>query len=124
MPQLEYFLVAESAAVDQFTNRVSIFNVLESVRGQIPSQFQSIAISAWNREAGDEDIDFQVQVRILTPSGNTVGEFPINFRFTNPRQRVFQAVQVNLVEAGEFRFALSINGQHKASHALTVERLQ
>ncbi len=29
MPKLEYFLICESVSVDQDTNRLSLFNVLE-----------------------------------------------------------------------------------------------
>jgi len=47
MPQLEYFLVAESTSVDQHTNRVSIFNVAETANVEnFPALISCVAISA------------------------------------------------------------------------------
>ena len=47
MPHLEYFVVAESLAIDAQTNRVSIFNVLEEVYGiAFPLHIPNIAMIA------------------------------------------------------------------------------
>jgi hypothetical protein len=73
MPQLEYFLIAESISVDQSTNRVSLFNVLEEIQcaplpagtPAIPGRTgipQLVAVSSWNLSPEDQGREFQVSL--------------------------------------------------------------
>ena len=82
MPRLEYFIVSESISVDQRTNRVSVFNVVDELQvSQFPATIpQVVATSAWNREPSDEDTDYQAMLRIYPPAEDTPKEFTLNFR--------------------------------------------
>ncbi len=61
MPKLEYFLVAESVSVDQQTNRISFFNVVEQVNVPVfPFTIpQIVAVASWNTEEGDAKRTFR-----------------------------------------------------------------
>lgn len=125
MPQLEYFLVSESHSVDQHTNRVSIFNVLEEIRPerQFPIVISFVAISGWNIEQGDENVDYQATLRVIVPNREDPHEFQTNFQMTNPRHRIFQTMQGLPIEGdGTMVFEILINGQHRASHSVTISR--
>lgn len=125
MPKLEYFVVCESISVDRETNRVSLFNIVEDIQpltkgenGHIIAQM--VAISAWNREPGDEDKDFQLIVRIHAP-GDDPHDFPLNFRMDRPRHRLLLRLQgVPAQRPGELRFELLLNSQHVAAHTVNV----
>lgn len=67
MPQLEYFLVSQDYAIDQFTNRVCIFNIVENIEiSQFPNTMSVTAISAWNRVGGEEGQNFQLVLAATT----------------------------------------------------------
>jgi hypothetical protein len=125
VPKLEYFVVCESISVDQETNRVSLFNVVEDIRPVARGEpahilTQMVAISAWNRESGDEGQDFQLIVRIHAP-GDAPQDFPLNFRMERSRQRLYLRIQgVPARHPGELKFELLLNSQPKASHSVTV----
>src|ERR1700728_3069654 len=102
MPQLEYFLVAESLSVDQSTNRVSLFNILEEVGiasepppsvlpGTIPGGIpQLVAVSSWNLAPAEANREYRVSLRI-TQAGQPAKDFgPITFSTDRNRQRVMQ----------------------------------
>lgn len=122
MPQLEYFLVAESYAIDQFTNRISIFNVVEEVRGpQFPYRLNFAAISAWNAQEGDEGQDFQATLLVWVTGAPQPVEVRANFQMTNPRHRILQAIQgVEAHEAGEMTVEIQLNGVHAATHRISI----
>jgi hypothetical protein len=117
MPALEYFLVAESVSVDQTTNHVSVFDVLEEVRltSAPPSAMQQIAvICAWNVPPEDLGRDFQAIFRVHFP-GLPDKDFAMNFIGTHPRQRlVARLLNFALPTLGEYVFEVLLNGQHQA----------
>lgn len=122
MPTLEFFIVAESVSVDQATNRLSIFNVLEeSHHLKFPAPIPAlVAIATWNVESNDLDQDFQAMVRVTEPGGK---EFPFaqNFKAKGHRHRVmfyFQGIPVT--SEGTLRFELLLNGSHAAWHTVDV----
>jgi hypothetical protein len=125
MPKLEYFVVCESVSVDRETNRISLFNVVEDLRpvrngetGHPVHQF--VAVSAWNREPGDEGKDFQAIVRIQPPDDQSK-DFSINFQMERPRQRlILRLLGVAAGRPGNLRFELLLNSQHFASHTVTI----
>lgn len=128
MPRLEFFVVAESAAMDQVTNQASVFNILEEVRAEgfpflIP---QCVAMSLWRSEPGDADRDWQVILRIALP-GSDPQDFSTNFRIapTGLRHRIAQRLVGLLIQReGDLRFELLLNGQHIAEHIVTVLRAE
>jgi hypothetical protein len=125
MARLELFVVSEGVSVDQFTNQLSLFSVLEEVTPpDFPFVLPSAAtISLWMKEAGDDDRDFQCMMRVLLPDGNR-HELTTNFRFRGRRHRVIQRIQgVPLTEPGVLRFEVLLNGEYIASHEVDVLRI-
>lgn len=135
MPRLEYFLVCESVSVDRETNRISLFNVIEDIRFSKPGTETTapwlvnfVAVSCWNREDGDEDVDFQATLRIHSPPSDE-GEqrepkdLPLNFRMQSRRQRLlmrFAAPVLPRTRSGKLRFELLLNGRHCAEHEIDI----
>jgi hypothetical protein len=125
MPKLEYFVVCDSISIDQQTNRVSLFNIVEDLQPVGPGIqsdiiAQLVAVSSWNKVPEDEGKDFQVIHRIHTSDGEPK-DFPMNFRMENPRQRVVLRIQgMPPMHPGSLRIELLLNGQHIADHIVTV----
>ena len=104
MPHLEYFVVAESFAADQFTNRVSIFNVLaEIVVKEFPVPLTCCAICAWDLEESDMRQDFGVTLKAIGPNG-VERDHQLNFTAAVARQHTVFAINGLPVEAeGDIR---------------------
>ena len=126
MAKLEYFLVAESVSVDQSTNRISFFNVVEQVNvSEFPATIpQIIAVAAWNNEEGDDKKDFQVTLRITSPGGEP-DDNTHNFRMPAKRSRAILVFQgIKLTGPGKLLVVLSLNGNHQATHSIDVELVE
>lgn len=132
MPTLEYFVICESVSTDKDTNRVSLFNIVEEVnlhrraeqgvpRNGIPI-VQFVAVSCWNRLPGDEGNDFQAMLRIHPTAPDVeAAEFPLNFTMQNRRQRLLMRIAgIPEMPAGDLRFELLLNGEHAATHTITI----
>lgn len=125
MARLEFFAVSESMSVDQYTNRLSLFNILEEVRSpNFPFALTSAtAVSLWTMEAGDDEREFQCMLRITMPDGPQ-HEFTSNFRTSMRRHRVIQGFQGFLLnEPGMLRFEVLLNGRHEATHEVDILRI-
>ncbi len=123
MPRLEYFLVAESVSVDQVTNRVSIFNVVEQVRiTTFPCTLPNlVAVAMWEAEEGDADRDFQAGIVFSLPDGEKLPEFCQNFRIAARRHRTMAYIQgLPVKKTGTIRVNLSLNGDYIASHTIHI----
>jgi hypothetical protein len=122
VPRLEYFLVAEDVSIDQATNRISLFNVLDAIRSPFPLLiWKCCAVALWQQEPGDEGRDFQSVVRVTAPNGQ-IHQLETNFRLSRPRHRIINRLQgVPIHAAGELRFELLLNGQHAAFHVVQIE---
>ena len=124
MPQLEYFVICGDVSVDQATNRISLFNIVEEiVLPKFPGvTIPLVAVSSWNREPSNGDTDYQVILRVCTP--NDEKDFPMNFKMPKKRHRTFQYISgIPVIQAGELKFNLLLNGQHTASHTITVDKI-
>ena len=124
MAKLEYFAVAESVAVDQSTNKVSILEILEQVPlnpdgpNAIP---KCVACSLWRMDAEDTGLDFQVLLRVHRPGEESPHEGTANFTAHSDRHRVFHhMIGLPLGAAGELRFEVLLNGSHAAEHIVSV----
>lgn len=125
MPKLEYFLVSESVAVDQQTNRASLFNILDEIReNQFPIVIpQAVVTSAWNYEVGDEDIDYQVKVRMSLPGEENPKDIPVNVKIETNQHRLFlQVMNLRIKQPGELKFEVLINDKHTASHTVLIQK--
>lgn len=125
MPKLEYFLVSESLSVDQNTNHVSVFGILEELRGELPiAVHRLVAISSWHIAPDERDQDFQATLRIRSPGGDTMPEsdaFKVNFTTTRMRHRIFHHVHgLAVSEFGDLVFEILLDGECKATHTITV----
>jgi len=128
MPKLEYFLLCESVAVDQDTNRISLFNVLEDFQvapaedpTKKPSYMlsQFVAVALFNRDAEDRDKEFEASLRIHLP-GDQHREHKMSFRMERNRQRVLMRF-VGMPPVGQdgvLRFELLLDGTECASHTV------
>ena len=124
MPKLEYFIVSESISVDQQTNRASLFNILEEVRkNKFPSVIpQAIVTSAWNYESGDEDIDYQVKVRIYSPGEEKPKDIPVNVSIEYRHRLFLKLVNLEIKQPGELKFEVFINDKYTASHTVLIQK--
>ena len=124
MPELEYFLVAESISVDQETNRVSIFNVLEELHAEsAPISYPAlVAISSWNLAENELGGDFQVMLRVNSPAQEAPFDYPINLsREPRRRHRIYHRLIGPTFHAfGDLRFEVLLNGEHRASHVISI----
>lgn len=125
MPRLEYFLVANSTSIDQITNRVSIFNVLEDLTpGKLPFAVEFVAISSWHRfdesaAAVPSEEDYQAIVRLHAPNGET-SDLAMNFQMPMVRARVQGFGVLGCSDYGRYRFELLLNGEHIADHSISI----
>lgn len=128
MPKLEYFLLCESVSVDQDTNRISLFNVLEDFQiaspdtnGKTPLCFlgQFVAVALFNREPDDGEKDFEACLRFNMPDDKH-SEHRIAFRMDRNRQRLLlRFVGMPPVDKdGVLRFELLLDGTRCASHTV------
>ncbi len=128
MPKLEYFLLCESVSVDQDTNRISLFNVLEDFQiaspdtnGKTPLCFlgQFVAVALFNREPDDDEKDFEACLRFNLPDDKH-SEHRIAFRMDRNRQRLLlRFVGMPPVDKdGVLRFELLLDGTRCASHTV------
>jgi len=121
MPKLEYFLLCESISVDQETNRVSLFNVLEDLHlakapkdgdskpAYILNQF--VAVAVFNRELGDADKEFEVCLKYNLPDSNHK-EHKLKFKMERNRQRIVMRFvgMPPVAKDGLLSFDLSVDG--------------
>jgi hypothetical protein len=125
MAHMEFFIVSEELSVDQQTNRLSLFNILEQISGpNFPLMLVSaVAVSLWVAEPGDEERDFQCTLRIIPPGGDQ-RDFTTNFRFRSRRHRIIQRLQgFQLNEPGLLRVEMLLNGEYQARHEVDIERV-
>jgi hypothetical protein len=124
MPELEYFLVAESISIDRDRNQVSVFNILEeiAVPRSNPVIPQAVAIGSWILKPEDQNQEFHVGLTIAKPDGrHRSGPFFVNFTAKGNRQRVHLNIVGFPIESdGDITFDLSLNDEHQATHTLAV----
>lgn len=123
MATLELFAISESIAVDNKTNRVSLFEILEEITVQGFPTFlpQCVSFALFNKQGESEDKDMQAELIVTGPDGNSFPPFTANFNFRNPRHRVIQRFEgLPLNGPGELHFELKLNGEHQATHTVFV----
>lgn len=126
MPSLEYFVVAESATVDQLSNRVSVYNIYDEIlvpKFPMPSG-QFVSVCSWNASEEDKDQDFQVGVKLRMPDGDH-GPFNSNFTMKGKRHRTILTMNsIPISKPGTIVFEILLNGEHKAFHTIDVHSLE
>ena len=131
MPKLEYFLLCESISVDQETNRVSLFNVLEDLHlAKLPKDGDSkpafilnqfVAVAVFNREPEDVDQDFEACLMYNLPDG-AHKEHKLKFKMERNRQRIVMRFvgMPPVAKDGLLSFDLSVNGKHAGTHTIQL----
>ncbi len=94
MPELEYFIVAESIATDRERNTVSIFHVIEDLPGSVSSVVPKVvAVSSWRVSPEEIGRDFQVSLEVQLPGGKHVPREPsdmaVNFTAQSKGHRIY-----------------------------------
>ena len=123
MPNLEYFLVADSASVDQISNSVSVFHVIEQIRStKFPIQIRRfVCVSSLNIEKEDVGKEYQLTVRIKNPSGKLGDPNRTNFTAEKRRQRFFAHLfNTDIDGPGLLLFELRLNEEHLAWHTVDI----
>ena len=123
MPKLEYFLVADSVSVDQFTNTVSVFHVVEQIRSrEFPVHIpRLVCISSLNIEKDDVGKEHQLTVRIKNPSGGFENPNRTNFTAEKRRQRfIAHLINFKIDGPGQLLFELLVNDEHLAWHTVDI----
>ena len=131
--RLEVFTISKSVAVDQATNQVSVFEILEEIPYPNAEELEGlgdnptivlpelVAFSLWQREEGDADTDYQ---STLSVSGHGEEERDLvttNLSIQRERHRIFNRIQgIPLSGPGHITFEIKINGESKARHIITV----
>jgi hypothetical protein len=125
MPELEYFVAAESHAVDRDTNAISIFNVFSERKfDKFPVIIPRLAlISSWIASPAEIEARAEFQVG-LTLRGDQRKEEPflINCLCDSEFQNV--VVVYNLLEVSQpsrLQFELLLNGKHTANHTISIK---
>lgn len=135
MPKLEYFLLCESISVDQETNRVSLFNVLEDLHlVQPPTEGESkpafilnqfVAVAVFNREPDDGDQEFEACLKYNLPDG-AHKEHKLKFKMERNRHRIVMRF-VGMPPVGKdglLSFDLSVNDNHAGTHTIQLSSEQ
>lgn len=124
-PAVEYFLVAEATALDQDTNKLSVFNILNHVVvPRLPSTIPNmVALSCWicseaQRRANQE---YTTTLLIRPAGGRPPREFRARFRPESKYQYARHEVRgMPVDEPGEAIFELWLDGQKMTEHRLTI----
>lgn len=122
MVRLEFFVVAESFSIDQLTNRVSIFDILERIQAPtFPLIFPRLmAVSLWEEDELDTEKQYQVGIRI-TLGGTELEHIQQNLSFPRRRLRTIAQIQnLKIPEPGRMEIELKLNGEHRAWHYVDV----
>jgi hypothetical protein len=123
MAGLEFFVLAESVSIDQATNRLSVFNILEELRGRtLPRQApQIVVVSVLLFEEEEQRREWQLALIIRDPAGVERNRFNTNIQGQSRRHRIIQQLRgYSFDSVGEWRAEIELNGEHKACHRLTV----
>jgi hypothetical protein len=123
--ELEFFAVSASIAIDQGTNSMSLFEILEEVRA---SSFPAMsppccAVSVWRVDPADWARDFQVLLRITPPGAHGAASVSSNMHPEEGIRRhraITRIAGIPVHEAGVIRFEVLLNGEHAAWHIADV----
>ena len=125
MPELEYFLVAESCSVDAERHSLSIFHVMNDVRlDQLPGNISElVVISAWIHSPDELEhrAESQIRLQFEIPGMDGIHEFRGNLNAETRFQNFnFNFREVPAPAAGDFVIKLFLNDKHKATHIVAV----
>ena len=129
--KLGFAALSVSAAVDQQTGTLSVFEVIDEVRTpQLPIQMQSLVISVMLEKTQPTSFDGKVFIHILTPDGRQAMVGNGELRVPSEQKRlkaVFRFGGFPITQYGAHRFVVSwVNsaGQKQGEAILDFEAIQ
>jgi hypothetical protein len=123
--RLAYLLVADTVVIDQLTNRVSIFQIVDDV---MVTGFPCV-VPGWSAIAGFAVLPMPAgaqQHAILRVSGSALAEpreLPTGFASGGPHHRlVYRLEHIALQGEGEIALDLRVNGMLLGTHTIHVRQ--
>jgi hypothetical protein len=107
--RLQFVLISQSAAVDRFTNRLSLFNVIEALQSpRFPILIPEIVVVVALRREGNEPGIFDTTLT-LSVAGNVVGHSNLRVNYENrPNVRLIANFQnLPILTPGELECRLA-----------------
>ena len=114
MPEHTFTVVARGHAVDAQTNCLTLFSVLEQLKGPaLPFGLPGLDIvTLWSRRPGEENVAFVQRTRLVAPSGREVFRSDTSFTMDRARHRVLLSVaRVPFEESGLYRVEVLVRRQ-------------
>lgn len=128
MAELEFFLACESLSVDQQTNKLSLFNILEE--GRVDQEgdggfFRVALASLWRFDKDELGETFEIQVIVEQPNGEEIETPVMEFQPEQRTHRVFTRMSgLPLAGIGELEFNLFLNGDLQDTYRISVKTAQ
>jgi hypothetical protein len=123
--RLEYLLAAEAIVIDQLTNRLSIFQIIDDVAAPIfPSMLPGLSVVAGFSVAREsQSTQRRAIIRLGGSALGKVSEFPVDFASHGPHHRlVYRIENVALQREGELELELLVNELHLGKRTIAVRR--
>lgn len=80
-----------------------------------------VATTSWKKEDRDADVDFQMQLTVTLPGGESQ-DFPINFGFVGRRHRLMQRLEgIPLGSHGTLKFDIRLNSEYVATYIVDID---
>jgi hypothetical protein len=108
--KLQFAIVAQAAVVDRFTNRLSLFNVIEAVQSPIfPILIPECAVVIVLSRSNNDPNEFETTVT-LEVAGNRIGQSTLKVNFDHkPYVRLISNFQsLPILGEGELRFTVTV----------------
>ena len=125
MPRLEFFVVARSFSVDRYSNRLSLFDIMELVQPLVlPAVIpRVIAVAAWHIEESDHGEHFQATIKLNVSGDDDNSARVVNQNFVGDgilHHSVAGFTNVLIRESGAIELELLLNNKHAASHRVYI----
>ena len=111
MPKLILLACSQLISVDQLTNTLSLFSIIEQVNlSGFPSRMPQIFVtSLWQRDEQEKDLSYESSIQFVGPSGNIKGEWRAEWTFEKPRHRhILLATDIEFEAPGTHLFKIYI----------------
>ncbi len=123
----QWTILCGSSSVDQQTNNISLFNIIEQLSLNIKrenwekalkekkegflarTQFEIVTL--WEKEDLEDEISAEVEVRLVDPKGNVLHKQPYQLSFAKQVKRHRQRLTwsgMKLTQAGVYIFSINI----------------
>lgn len=128
--KLLWILACNSSSVDQRTNSLSLFNIMEQInvgvdpknKDSFPSKegvfvpipFEIVALVSKFTEDVDKDFVFSAKISSIDPNGKVLGENPFEVNIEKGKKRMRLNIKTNGLKVtigGEYLFRLSIKAK-------------